>query len=113
MASAALLPDVAGPAAETPAPTGRPAPWSWGDRAALLLTLAAALTLAVLVYLWFLRHHRSLWDSSTHDRNAHYLFALKLATAARQGRVLDLAQEIDGARVWPPLYGLVTAGVLL
>jgi hypothetical protein len=76
------------------------------------LLLAATLLVAGWLYAQFCAVHRHLWDSSTHDRNAHYLYSLKLATALRHGRVLRFLDEVQRARVWPPLHGLLAGGVL-
>jgi hypothetical protein len=78
-----------------------------------LLVLAAAAVLAAGVYGHFLAVHRHLWDDPVHDRNAHYLYALRLATDVRQGHVFALLAHLDQARVWPPLHGVVAAGALL
>jgi hypothetical protein len=77
----------------------------------LLVALAAA-ALAALAYGRFLQDPRHLWTSAEHDRNAHYLFALNVALDLRSGSVVGLLHDLDGARVWGPLHGLV-AGVLL
>jgi hypothetical protein len=77
------------------------------------LVLAAAVLLAGSLYGRFLEAHRSLWYNSTHDRNAHYLYGLRLATDVRQGKVLRLLDDLNQSRVWPPLHGVLAAGVLL
>src|SRR5437868_1992495 len=78
-----------------------------------LAVLGVAVVLAAITYQQFLAVDRHLWDNSTHDRNAHYLYALHLATDAQHLRVLPFLDDVNQARVWPPLQGLVTAGVLL
>jgi hypothetical protein len=65
------------------------------------------------LYGHFLAVHRHLWDNSTHDRNAHYLYALRLATDVRQGDALALLEHLSQASVWPPLHGVLAAGALL
>jgi hypothetical protein len=83
------------------------------DRLLPWLVLALAVTIATVDYVRFLGVHRQLWYNGTHDRSSHYLFALRLTTDVRQGHFLDFLREIDSARVWPPLHGLIVSGVLL
>ncbi len=78
-----------------------------------LAVLAIAVALAAVTYLQFLAVDRYLWDNSTHDRNAHYLYALRLATDAQHFRVYQFLDDVNQARVWPPLQGLLTSAVLL
>jgi hypothetical protein len=80
---------------------------------ALLLVGLVALAVAGLEYDHFLDVHRDLWVNSTHDRNAHYLYALKLATALRHFDLYHFLDEIQRARVWPPFHGIVASLVLL
>jgi hypothetical protein len=77
------------------------------------VVLVVALALAGVTYQQFLAVDRHLWDNSTHDRNAHYLYALRLATDAQHLRVFRFLDDINQARVWPPLQGLVTAAILM
>jgi hypothetical protein len=72
-----------------------------------------ALVLAGGLYLHFLHVDRALWYNPYHDRNAHYLYSLKLAADVRNGRVLQLLHDVNEARVWPPLHGLAAGTVLL
>ncbi len=95
---------------EAPATTGRTAWLAYGLPA---LVLAAALATAAGLFGHFLTVHRHLWDNATHDRNAHYLFALRLATDVRQGHLVALLEHLSQASVWPPLHGVLAAGVLL
>src|ERR1051326_4001367 len=71
-----------------------------------------ALCLAGLAYERFLDDPRQLWTVGMHDRNAHYLFGLNVALDLRKGDVLQFWHDLDGARIWGPLHGLVT-GVIL
>jgi hypothetical protein len=92
------------------------APEVFGRRVQPLLplcVLVAAAGLAAGVYARFLDVHRHLWDDPVHDRNAHYLYALRLATDLRHGHLLQLADHLNQARVWPPLHGILVAGALL
>jgi hypothetical protein len=97
-------------ARETSAPPHRTA---WLTYSLPALVLAVALATAAGLFSHFQTVHRHLWDNSTHDRNAHYLFALRLATDVRQGHVLALLEHLSQASVWPPLHGVLAAGVLL
>jgi hypothetical protein len=83
------------------------------DGVSFFLVLAITLALAGLTYARFLEVDRYLWTASTHDRNAHYLYALKLATDVRQGQVGRLLADLNEGRVWPPLHGVLAGTVLL
>ena len=74
--------------------------------------LLAALLAAGFLYAHFLTVHRTLWDDAFHDRNAHYLYALKLASSLRNGQVLSFLNELNEGRIWPPLHGIIAAAVL-
>ena len=77
------------------------------------LVLLAALVLAGCLYVRFLGVARTLWYNPYHDRSAHYLYSLKLATDVQNGQVLRLLHDLNEARVWPPLHGMAAATVLL
>jgi hypothetical protein len=72
-----------------------------------------ALALAFVTYQQFLDVSRLLWGSAIHDRNAHYFFGLSLALDVQQMDLLQLLTDLDGARTWPPLHGILVALVLL
>jgi hypothetical protein len=72
-----------------------------------------AVILAGCLYARFLCVHRFLWDNPTHDRNAHYLYSLKLATDVRSGHVFQLLNDLNESRVWPPLHGMLAGTVQL
>jgi hypothetical protein len=99
--------------APQPAPASVSRPIWTTDRVVLLAVLGAAIVLAGVIYQQFLGVHRSLWTDGIHDRNAHYLYTLRLATDVRQGRLLRLLVDLDSARVWPPLHGVLSAAVLV
>jgi hypothetical protein len=65
------------------------------------------------LYSHWLTVHRALWDSPVHDRNAHYLFSLRLAADVRQGHVFALLGHLATAAIWPPLHGVLAGAVLL
>jgi hypothetical protein len=77
------------------------------------IVLLVALMGAVFLYVQFLAVHRHLWYNPYHDRSAHYLYSLKLATDVRNGQVFQLLNDLNEARVWPPLHGILAAGALL
>lgn len=73
----------------------------------------AALAFAGSLYARFLEVDRALWYNPYHDRSAHYLYSLRLATDVQNGRVLQVLHDLDQARIWPPLHGMAAATVLL
>lgn len=75
--------------------------------------MTAAVTLAAVSYLQYLEISRLRWAGMAEDRNAHYLFGLNLAFDIRQWDVKNLLSDLDGARVWPPLHGILVAIALL
>ncbi len=85
-------------------------PLTWLIPAVLLV---AALVVAGCLYMRFLDVHRSLWEGAYHDRDAHYLYSLKLATDVRNGQVFQLLSDLNEGRIWPPLHGLLAGTVLL
>jgi hypothetical protein len=76
------------------------------------LVFLAALVLAGCLYARFLGVDRALWYNPYHDRSAHYLYSLKLATDLENGRLLQLLHDLNEARIWPPLHGMAAATVL-
>jgi hypothetical protein len=76
------------------------------------LVFAAAVALAAASYDRFLENPELLWSNAVHDRNAHYTLGLSLALDVQQGNVKALLHDLDGARIWPPLHGLLVAAVL-
>jgi hypothetical protein len=90
-----------------------PQPRSTGTWLFPVLVFLAGLLLAGFLYAHFLRVDRALWYNPYHDRNAHYLYSLKLATDVQKGRLLQLLRDLNEARIWPPLHGMAAATVLL
>jgi hypothetical protein len=78
-----------------------------------LAVFGAAVAAAGFLYWQFLDVSRALWGEGVHDRSAHYLFALRLATDLRQWRIVQFLVDLDSARIWPPLYGVLASIVLL
>jgi hypothetical protein len=77
-----------------------------------LLVLTAALGLAAIEFSHYWQESRELWTSTSHDRNAHFLYGMNIAQDLRSGDVRQLLLDFDSARVWPPLHGLVL-GVIM
>jgi hypothetical protein len=101
------------PAGQTSGPLVATADPRWDNWAWPALVFGLAAVLAAGFYARFLAVHRHLWDHPLHDRNAHYLYALRLATDLRQGDLLRFLDHLNQAAVWPPLHGLLAAVVLL
>jgi hypothetical protein len=78
-----------------------------------LLVLGVSILLAASLYAHFLRVHRFLWDDPIHDRNSHYLYSLRLAREAHDGDLVAVLRDLNQAHIWPPLHGVLAAGVLL
>ncbi len=106
-------PTLAPPHPGSVTPALRRAPARWSRLVVPTAVLLAALGAAAFAYGHFLQVDRCLWDSASHDRNAHYDFALQMASDLRLGRVIEFITELDSARMWPPLHGVLAAGVLL
>lgn len=77
----------------------------------VLIVLATGCVLAT-AYHDFLSVSRHLWHLSVHDRNAHYLSALRLATGLRHGDLVACGNEVLHADVWPPLHAILTGTFL-
>lgn len=101
---------------DTPAAAGgAPRPRSWFRPATVLplvLVLALAAASAAVAYAHFRQAPRQLWTSAIHDRNAHYWLGLNFALDFRRADLLHFVSDLDGARVWPPLHGVLVGVVL-
>src|SRR5262249_32697003 len=86
---------------------------SWATYLLPALLLAGAVVLAAIAYAQFLEAPRQLWSNAVHDRNAHYMLGLSFALDLRQGNISQFLHDFDGARIWPPLHGMLVALVLL
>src|SRR5579872_530239 len=76
------------------------------------LVFLFALALAAQLYGQYLGFARQRWSCLAHDRNAHYLLGLSLAMDVRHLDVRQLFSDLDGARTWPPLHGIMEGIVL-
>lgn len=86
---------------------------AWPDVAAFLIVLAAAIGTAGLIFADYYGAPDLLWRGFHHDRNSHYSFGLDLALAVRTFDPAWFFGELEKAKVWPPLHGLVLSAVLL
>lgn len=75
--------------------------------------LLIASFMAIRAWTEFRDHSRHLWTSGIHDRNAHYSFALSLALDVTHGDLKELRHDLNSARVWGPLHGILLSAVLL
>lgn len=90
------------------------AAWDSNWRQAICLVAVAALILGTAAYLFvsFQCEASSLWYSTAHDRNGHYLRCQNMARALRQGSIVSFVKEINAATVWPPFHPFVTGALL-
>ena len=85
-------------------------------RSARLLELGVVLFAALLAAWMLVRSFPvsdELWRDVLHDRNGHYSFGLKLALSLRDLDFMNFFEELEKAKVWPPVHGLVLSVVLL
>lgn len=84
------------------------------DRSWLLpaLVFLGAMALAGQLYADYWHTARSRWSCLAHDRNAHYLLGLSLAMDVRHVDLRQMFSDLDGARTWPPLHGIIEGVVL-
>jgi hypothetical protein len=97
------------PSVPEPAPTRSQ---SVVDALAFTAVLAGAVLLGLFAYHQYLEVARQRWACAIHDRNAHYLLALNLAQDFRQGNGKQLLFDLDSAKTWPPLHGILAAVAL-
>src|SRR5438034_8986431 len=88
---------------------------AWVDRVAFALILAIALAGAAAALAAYLDQPDLLWRDLFyfHDRNGHFQFGLDLALAVKTADPVWFFSELDKAKVWPPLHGLVLSAILL
>src|SRR5262245_3828993 len=55
----------------------------------------------------------ALWRGFYHDRHGHFGFGLDLALALQSFDPIGFISELEKAKIWPPVHGLVLSGVLL
>ena len=83
----------------------------WLNRAALVVVCVVTVACAGVLLQRFLNHPRLLWSDVIHDRNAHLLSGMNLATHVRQGRWTQVFGDLDSFRTWPPLHDGFCVGV--
>lgn len=77
------------------------------------IVVLAALVVAIGMFRGYYQHPELLWRGDPSDRAPHFELGLSLALAARN---LDPAwywHQIEFAKLWPPVHGLVLSAVLL
>jgi hypothetical protein len=79
------------------------------DQLVLGLVVAVALVIGTAAYLQYLDSARFRWGRMENDRNAHYALGQSLALDALGLDLKNLLSDLDGARVWPPLHGILVA----
>ena len=70
---------------------------NWASGLVLAAVAVVAIGVAASVYQQFRLEHRALWYSAGHDRSAHYLNCLHLATTLRSGDVAGFLSEFNRA----------------
>ena len=85
-------------------------------RADFWLTIAvvvAAIAAAVMMFWGYYQNPELLWRGDPSDRSNHFGLGLNLALAVRNLDPGWFWYELEAARLWPPLHGLVLSMVLL
>jgi len=77
------------------------------------IVIAAACAMAAGMLAAYAAHSDELWRGVDHDRNSHYYMGLEFALALRNFDLPWFFSALEHARAWPPLHGLILAGVLL
>src|SRR5262245_20832882 len=96
-----LLPSSSRESRHAPSPQAEPPrPFVGLHRLLPWLVAAAAGCLAVLLFSRYLGAHRQLWSDPVHDRHAHLLSGLSLATDVREGHLRRLVSDLDNFRTW-------------
>jgi hypothetical protein len=83
--------------------------WDWLTPTGVVL---AAVVAAGFAYAQFLANPDHLWWSLLHDRNVHYLLGLNVALDIRNLDLVRLVVDLEDAKVWPPLHGILVGLVL-
>ncbi|MGH7844930.1 MAG: hypothetical protein ACREQW_07155 [Candidatus Binatia bacterium] len=99
--------------ATLPFSDNRPADHQRFDPFVLLLVTVVAAAIAAALYLQYQDVARFRWGRMENDRNAHYLLGQSLALDLRHLDIRLLLADLDGARVWPPLHGILIGLTLL
>jgi hypothetical protein len=82
-----------------------------GILAAIVIGAACAMAAGMLAA--YAAHPDDLWRGIGRDRNSHFFMGLEFALALRNFDLPWLLAGLEHARAWPPLHGLILAGVLL
>jgi hypothetical protein len=84
-----------------------------GDLLIMASVAAVSLILAATMLADYAADPAKLWNDILHDRNGHFTYALNLALALRDFDFPEFINQIQAARIWPPVHGLVLAFVML
>jgi len=82
------------------------------DGVAFLGAVLVAVVIAGMLFADYYAAPDLLWRAFHHDRNSHFSFGLDLALALRHFDLAWFFGELDKAKVWPPVHGLVLSAVL-
>jgi hypothetical protein len=85
----------------------------WLDLSLILMVFATGVYCAAILFDRFLNRSRLLWSDVIHDRNAHLLSGLQLATHLQQGAGSKILGDLDSFRTWPPLHDGFAVGLSL
>jgi hypothetical protein len=83
------------------------------DATLLALVAIIAVVIAGAMFAGYYANPDLLWRGLEHDRNGHFSFGLDLALAVRSFDPIWFFSNLETAKVWPPLHGLVLSLVLL
>lgn len=87
------------------------------DKALIVFGTVAVVFLAVADAASRLAAHAAdpgaIFQEFAHDRHGHFNFALDLALALRDFDIAEFLSQVERAKVWPPLHGLVLAATML
>lgn len=73
----------------------------------------AALVAMTVAFSHHWRHGRERWTHADGDAHSHYWFAYRLADDVRRLDAIQWLEDINSARMWPPLHGLIASGFLV
>ena len=76
------------------------------------VTLLAAIA-AIGMFLGYYQHPEFLWRGDPSDRSSHFGLGLRLALALRNLDPAWFWYELEFAKLWPPVHGLILSVVLL
>ena len=90
-----------------------PSRHKWLDYSLIVLVVSTALVCGMGLLGRFLSRPRLLWSNVIHDRNAHLLSGMNLATHVQQGAWSRFFADLDSFRTWPILHDGICVGLSL